>query len=138
MTEQYPQIENREDMVIIRGGLGRNIIFDIGYPGDGEGWDEVAELFDIDDEDYISNPGDMFYQGIGFMRLITRKSDGKVFGHGFWASPGHDNMESMEDDQAELAGVHYNYEEGVEAPYVFLPVKAFQRTGYEVVFPHEN
>lgn len=87
------------------------------------------EAWVIDKEDYLGLEGDSFYQVIQFTRLIRRKADGAVFGASYYSSPGNDGVEGGNEglNPVEELGVSWEGE-----PVVFLPVRRFERVGYEL------
>lgn len=124
---------NGVEVLVVDYELAESIIYDIGYSGT-PGWDEFKAVFDIDSEDYLCDPEDTFYQGIEFTRLVTRRTDGAVFGAMYWSSPGNDFMESNTDQPVEYEALgrdEWDWEKGPE-PVIFLPVRKFERVGYEL------
>jgi len=135
MTD-YPVIEDLGDRVVIRGDLGGDVVWGLLWDGT-ENIQQFHALFTIDDTDYLGDPKESFYQGMLFTRVITRKSDGQKFGYSFWYSPGNDVMEGNDEQDWEELGLEIEYDDDYnivgERPYVFLPVREFHTTGYEVL-----
>ena len=125
------------EFLVLRGELGGNVLWDIGYSGDQEGWDSFLEDFEVDSTDYLGDPSDSHYQGTTFTRLIKRRSDGAVFGASYWWNPGIDSIEGEAVGQPDLSaiGVSYDWEADEPEPVVFVPVKRFERIGYELDNP---
>lgn len=74
---------------------------------------------------YMGDPQEGWYQGVTFTSVIRRKSDGELFGYNWWepiSKHGEPYFEGNGDD----FGLGYE-------DYVFLPVKPFTITGYEVL-----
>lgn len=78
----------------------------------------------------MSNKKEEFFDQIKFIRLIERKSDGKLFGFTY-----AEDISLGGKAYVHANGDDYGYEwEDEDSPiaYVFLPVKPFTVTGYEV------
>ncbi len=119
--------------VVLRGEMGRDVLFDVAWSGT-PGYAGFLEDFEVLKEDYLGEPGDAFYQVIQFTRLIRRRSDGRLFGAGYYESPGNDSMESGNEGMSpyEELGLSWDWESEEPEPVVFLPVTRFERVGYEV------
>lgn len=130
-------IINETDRVVMEGEWADEIILDVAYSGT-EHIDEFNELFEIVSGDHQA--GTDYYQGMDFMGLIRRKSDGRLFGYPYWSSPGNDGVETQLDPNGDDHGFEstYNddYSENLTGPFwVWLPVEPFTITGYRIATP---
>lgn len=125
------------EFIVLRGELGGNVLWDVGYSGDQEGWDSFLEDFEVDPTDYLGDPEDSHYQGTTFTRLVRRKADGAVFGASYWYNPGIDSIEGSAVGQPDLSaiGVPWDWENDEPEPVVFVPVQQFERVGYQLDNP---
>lgn len=138
LIEQH-RLPSGYEFVVLRGELGQDVVYDIGWTGT-PGWDEFTAEFEIDKTDYLGQAGDSFYQGIYFSRRIVRRSDGAEFVGGFWSSPGNDSMESnvtdlLGDFEAKGFKVSWDWENEEEMPVIFTPVRRSSRPVLEQVLP---
>lgn len=131
-------IVNEPDLVILPFELATVIIYSLFEEGT-EYDEEFNELFTVEEEDFLGDPDDQFYQVITFTRIIRRKSDGKMFGCVFTDSPGNDMEIQWEQSLYEL-GLNKNprYENIDEEDVAFLPVKTSTRIVYEVIKPTQS
>lgn len=120
-------IINEPDRVVLVGEWGLEIIYYVTYSGT-ENLAEFLSEFEIVTGNFMADPGEDFYQGVLFMSLIRRLSDGKLFGYERW-----ENVAKYNDaDEAQPNGDEHGFESESETPYwVWLPVKPFTITGYE-------
>lgn len=127
-------IINEPDRVVLVGEWGSEIIYDVTYSGT-ENLSEFLSEFEIVKGDFMADPDEDFYQGVLFMSLIRRLSDGKLFGFPVWKMVAKYN----DADEAQPNGEEHGFEsewdendEYVKGPYwVWRPVKPFTITGYE-------
>ena len=125
------------EFIVLRGELGGTVLWDVGYPGESPEYDAFVSEFEIDSEGYLGDPEDSFYQVITFTRLVRRRSDGALFGAAYYSSPGNDFMEGGNEgmNPYKALGVPWDWESGEPEPLVLLPVRRFERVGYEVDKP---
>lgn len=137
-------IINEPERVILRGELAEAVMHNsLDYTWDVTADDlaAFADLFTVDETDYIGDPDDSFYQVVTFTRIIRRHSDGKLFGCTFTNSPGNDSYEQEHEQDLDKYGVEVEWDDNQEVvdgfPVVFLPVKEFTRVGFQVVEPEQ-
>jgi len=124
-------IIDQPDKIAFRDELGHDIAWDFFDYGDAK--DEQKAAFEAayevlrhgTDADWHTD-GDL-YQGSTLMRVIRRKSDGKLFGFSFWQGGGKYG-EAMVEHNGDDHGFpsKYDWEGGVdenEVWYVFRPVE---------------
>ena len=138
LIEQH-RLPSGYEFIVLRGELGQDVVYDIGWVGT-PGWEEFVAEFEIDKTDYLGQAGDSFYQGIYFSRRIVRRSDGVEFVGGFWSSPGNDSMESsvtdlMDEFKARGFEIPWDWEGDEEMPVIFTPVRRSERVVLEQVLP---
>lgn len=123
MTES---IINEPDRVVLTGEWASEVLYDVTYSGT-ENLEKFNEQFETVHGDFPANPDEDYYQGMLFMSLIRRKSDGRLFGYERW------EMLAKYDDapQAEPNGWDYGFETDDDV-YVWLPVEPFTITGYKI------
>lgn len=133
---------NEEDRVVIfdpepdeetgQEGIATYVLYDVLGPNDGEDATPFLEEFDIDPTKYV-HPNTDFYQGVEFVRVITRKSDGRKFGYQYWADISKYG-EAYPESNGEEHGFEWDEERG-EA-WVWLPVEPSTNPTY--VFESEG
>lgn len=129
-------IINEPDRVVLVGEWGSEVVYGVMYSGT-ENKAEFDELFEIPawSRNVLGDPNEDFYQGMTFMSLIMRKSDGKLFGYKRW-----ENVAKYNDYEVEPNGDEHGFESTFDedndwaylrGPYwVWLPVMPFMVTGY--------
>jgi hypothetical protein len=94
--------------------------------------DKFNELFE-DVGQFPGDPGEDYYQGMSFTRVIRRKTDGRLFGFTYWEDISK-HGESFVESNADEHGIKVQYDADWEPiggePFVFLPVTEFKITGY--------
>jgi hypothetical protein len=128
-------IVNEPGRVVMEGEWVEEIVLDIAWPGT-DHIEELNDLFEIVKGSHQA--GTDYYQGMDFMGLIRRKSDGRLFGYPYWSSPGNDGMETQLDANGENHGFenefNADFTEYIRGPFwVWLPVETFEITGYRLV-----
>lgn len=135
--EQAPPIVNELDRVIMCGeDWVKELIHDVA-------WSETRniELFETDFEvvsgHHMADPKESFYQGVEFMSLIRRKSDGRLFGYPRWEPVAKHaeapDVEPNGDDHGLESTWNDDYTDYVTGPFwVWLPVEPFTITGYRI------
>ena len=91
--------------------------------------DEFDELFETVGK-FMSNPHESFYQGLDFMSVIRRKSDGNLFGFEYWEDISKHGEPYAEPNGEDFPELEENDDYGW---YVFKPVESFTITGYKYV-----
>lgn len=134
-------VEDYGDKVVIYDDLAENIIlYDLDYLPDEakDGAESFRSGFRIVNRERVhGNPGETYYQGITFIRVIERLSDGKLFGYLYWEDVSKHGSRSVEPN-GEKYGFDFEWDEWQDegywpSVYVFLPVEPFSITGYHVV-----
>lgn len=134
-----PRILNEPDRVGFRGEPGEEVA-----QGRLDGWYENVseqeqeefkasfnEQFEFPGKQFMANPQEDYYQGIEFMTVIRRKSDGRLFGFQYWEDISK-HGESYIEPNGDKHGFEYDLEsEDEEDWYVFTPVEPFTITGYK-------
>jgi hypothetical protein len=138
MSAIPPPIVNEENRVILRGELAAEVIHDICWT-ETPNYDEFQGLFEIVSGHHLGDPKEDYYQGVTWTALIKRKADGKLFGFSYWKPVAKHNADTYFESNAEEHGIETEYDEdynpvGGEA-FVFMPVREFTVTGYEVEQP---
>lgn len=133
-------IRNESDRVVMEGEWVDEIVLDVAWSKT-DHIDEFNELFEIVPGDHQA--GTTYYQGMDFMALIRRKSDGRLFGYPYWSSPGNDGMETQVDANGEEHGLESlmsdDWSTCTEGPFwVWLPVETFPITGYRLAATKEQ
>lgn len=77
---------------------------------------------------FHADPNEPYYQGINFMSVWKRKSDGKCFGYQYWESI-HKHGEPYIESNGDSHGIDWQDPRG-EA-FVFVEVEPFTITGYK-------
>lgn len=134
MSEQALIVE--PDRIIMRGEWAHEVIYDVTYSGT-ENLPAFEEAFEIVGTKFMADPGEDFYQGIEFMTVIRRKSDGRLFGYQRW-EPVAKYAEAPEvESNGEEHGFEYEYDAdytevlGGEV-FVWQPLEPFTITGYRI------
>lgn len=139
MSDDQQYIVDQPDKIAFKTDLGRDIAWDhLGY---GEAPDEQQAAFNAayeyvkwDGNNYFHTDGDL-YQGSTLMRVIRRKSDGKLFGFAYWSGGGkhgEDNIDHNGDDHGFPS--KYDWEDGVdedEVWFVFRPIVSAPLPAYK-------
>lgn len=128
------------EFIVLRGELAeRAMMFSWGMESDsGEyrvaGASEFLSDFELVGDSFLGDPADSFYQVITFSCVYRRKADGRLFGCSYYGSPGNDAYEYGNEgmNPYEALGVPWDWESGEPEPLVLLPVRRFERVGYEV------
>lgn len=132
-------IIDQPDKVAFRDDIGHDVAWgDLEY-GDAsfeqiEAFNAAYELVKNGGRDEFHTDGDL-YQGSTLMRVIRRKSDGKLFGFSYWQGGGkygEANIEPNGDDHG-FPG-KYDFQDGVdedEAWYVFRPIELAPLPAYK-------
>lgn len=133
-------IIDQADKIALLNDLGHDVAWDsLDY---GDAAPEQKSEFEAAYE-FVKNGGSSqwhtdgdTYQGSTFMRVIRRKSDGKLFGFPFWEGGGKYGEAHIEPngDEHGFPG-KYDWEDGVEEDevwYVFLPVVAATIPAYRL------
>jgi hypothetical protein len=118
------------DKIALRGDLGHDVAWNFLDYGDAAvddiaAFQESYELVRNGTDDWWHTDGDL-YQGTTLMRVIRRKSDGKLFGFSYWQGGGKHGEADVEhngDDHGFPS--KYHWEDGVdedEVWYVFRPI----------------
>lgn len=119
------------DRVIFRGELATEVIHGVLWNGS-DHVDKFNELFE-DVGQFPGDPGEDYYQGMSFTRVIRRKTDGRLFGFTYWEDISK-HGESFVESNADEHGIKVQYDADWEPiggePFVFLPVTEFKITGY--------
>jgi len=136
MTES---IINTETKIAFKNAIGHDVAWADEY---GESTEEDRKAFHADFEfvkwgsdNYFHTDGDI-YQGSTLMRVIRRKSDGKLFGFAYWEGGGKYGETDIEPNGDEHGfPSRYDWEDDVaegeeESWYVFLPVKSASIPAY--------
>lgn len=124
---------NEPDRVIMRGEWATEIIYNVT-------WSETENIaafetdFEIVDGDHQA--GTDYYQGLAFMSLIRRKSDGRLFGYPTWRPLAKHADTGDVDPNGEDHGFEYEFDTDYNVIggeiYVWLPVETFTITGYRI------
>lgn len=135
----HPAVEGGE-FVVIRGDLTNGVLYGHRWSiehdgGEGGGGKAFLDMFELVGDEFLGDPADSFYQVIVFTTVYRRKSDGKLFGCSYYGSPGNDSVEYGNEgmNPYEALGVSWDWESDEPEPLVLLPVREFQRVGYEVI-----
>lgn len=134
-------IVDAEDKIAFRDGLGHDIAWDSLSYGDSTPeqraeFEAAYEMVKNGSDTWFHTDGDL-YQGSTLMRVIRRKSDGKLFGYSFWEGGGkygETDIEHNGDDHGFES--KYDWEDDVEEDevwYVFLPVELAPLPAYKFV-----
>lgn len=134
-------IVDAEDKIAFRDGLGHDIVWDFFGHGDSTveeraEFEAAYELVKNGSDTWFHTDGDL-YQGSTLMRVIRRKSDGKLFGYKYWEGGGKYG-EMYVDPNGDDHGFpsKYDWEDDVdedEVWYVFLPVELAPLPAYRFV-----
>lgn len=137
-----PELKNNfiveNDKLVAFDELGEYLTRGIGFPDEAseETISRFNEIFETMDSPshILGDPDEEFYQGVTFIQLIRRKSDGQLFGFEYFEM-------FADGSEWEPNGDEHGYE--IEPPdnhdwdndyfpsvYVFLPVRPFTVTGY--------
>lgn len=129
-----PWIIERPELVAFRDELGNSICWasiDDAYTEEAEAHKATFDASGYENvkngsKDWFHTDGDL-YQGSTLMRVIRRKSDGKLFGFSYWEGGGKygEAMIEPNGDDHGFPG-KYDWEDGVEEDeiwYVFTPIK---------------
>lgn len=101
--------------------------------------DNFKEAFEIVNmgRNIMGDPNESFYQGVNFVKLVRRKSDGKLFGFDYFRMLSDISNETGIEPNGDEHGYDFevpndfNWEEDYyPSVYVWLPVKTFTITGY--------
>lgn len=140
-NETRTEIIDQPDKVAFLNELGSAIAWGSVHDAYSEEAEAMRDLFDAayeyvknGDDDWFHTDGDL-YQGSTLMRVIRRKSDGKLFGFSYWQGGGKygEAMIEANGEDHDLPG-KYDWEDGVdedEVWYVFRPVTATTIPAYE-------
>lgn len=85
---------------------------------------EFDANYEVVGNEFLGNPKEDWYQGVDFTAVIRRKSDGKLFGYGWW-TPVSKHGEPYFEPNGEEFGLGPD-------EFVFLPIRPFIVTGYEI------
>lgn len=125
------------DKVALRDELGHDAAWGDVVHGDAnaEQVTDFKEAYELLDGDFHTD-GDL-YQGSTLMRVIRRKSDGKLFGFAFWQGGGKYG-EAMIEPNGDDHGFpsKYDWEDGVardEVWYVFRPIELAPLPAYKFI-----
>ena len=130
-------IVNEPDRVIMNGEWAGEVIYDVTYSGTPH-IEEFEAEFEIVPGYHMADPAESFYQGVEFMALIRRRSDGRLFGYPYWKPVAKyaecdDVGPNGDDHDLEPTWTDDTYEEYADGPfYVWLPVEPFTITGYAI------
>jgi hypothetical protein len=135
LTAKSVAILNETDRVILVGEeWPKEVIYDVTW-SETDHLEEFNALFEIVPGDHQA--GTDYYQGLDFMALIRRKSDGRLFGYPYWKPL----AKHADEPDVEPNGGDHGFEPEFNADYteytfgphwVFLPVEPFTITGYRV------
>jgi hypothetical protein len=158
----WPLYANEPDRVILRGDLAEDVIWhpDINsdnldhwyYDAPIEAVAAVLADFDILQPPHGANGAFLadtdFYQGVNAMRVLRRKSDGRLFGYKYWDTAGNDSWEpdnsgngddhpgtNLPEPDTNAPGFDWDRDWPPQT-YVFLPVEPYTITGYR--FPKDG
>lgn len=126
-----------DDRVIVFDDLGESVVLDeFSDIEDGikANWDANFELVG----DNFLQPDEDFYQGLNFLTVIKRKSDGRLFGYERW-EPVAKNAETYLDANGDQHGFEnweipdgFNWDDDYfPTVYVFLPVEPVMLPGFK-------
>lgn len=126
-------IVDTDNKVALKNGIGHDVAWgnldypDEATPAEVEAFKSAFEVVKWGTHDYFHTDGDL-YQGSTLMRVIRRRTDGKLFGFPYWSGGGKHGEDIIEPNGDEENGFpgEYDWEDGVdedEVWYVFLPVK---------------
>lgn len=100
--------------------------------------DKFLEEFELVGAELFGDPKEDFYQGILFITVFRRKSDGRLFGYPHW-EPVAKHAEAYLEPNGGEHGFDWDIPEGhnwdddyLPEVYVFLPVEPFTITGYQI------
>lgn len=129
-------IINEPERVILVGEWVGDVIHDVMW-SETEHIDEFEAQFEIVSGHHLADPRESFYQGVEFMALIRRRSDGRLFGYPYWSPIAKhaeaDEVEPNGDEHGFEATFNDDYTEYVDGPFwVWLPVETFVITGYQI------
>lgn len=138
-----PELKNsfivEEDKLVVFDELGEHLSRGIGIPSNAseETISRFNELFEpVENLNTLGNPEEDFYQGITFITLIRRKSDGQLFGYEYFDmfSDGAECEPNGDENgyEFETPDNHDWENDYYPAVYVFLPVRPFTVTGYTI------
>ena len=139
-------IVDAEDKIAFRDELGHDIAWDFLDCGDStcDHRAEFAATYELvknGSDSWFHTDGDL-YQGSTLIRIIRRKSDGKLFGYEFWEQGGKYGGTEMEAN-GDYHGFpsKYDWQDGIDANeewYVFLPVELAPLPAYKFVDKKED
>lgn len=139
-----PKIENsfrnEDDRVLVFDDFAGEVIHSKywSYSEFPETRDKFLEQFDVVGSELFGDPDEDFYQGIKFITVIKRKSDGRMFGYEHW-----EPVAKHADPELEPNGEEHGFDWDIPDNfnwdddyfpnvYVFLPVEPFTITGYQI------
>lgn len=123
------------DRIIMYGDWVAGVIYDVLYGADEDLEAEFLSQFEIVGR-FMGNPKEHFYQGIDWVMVIRRKSDGRLFGYTYWRPVAKHSDDAYLEENGEEFGLQPPYEEDNYCPiYVWLPVEEFTITGYKIIKP---
>lgn len=128
-------IVDEENRVILRGELAEDVIHRIIWT-ETPHRAEFQALYELEDANYLGDPRERWYQGVTFTTVIRRLRDRRPFGYSYW-----EDISKYGDALVEPNGDDHGLEPEYDSQwnpiggyvYVFLPVREFTITGYEVV-----
>ncbi len=141
---------NEETRVVIYDDLAKSIINGMEFREGGYYYENLQEeaaaffnLFELHelDKKFLASPTESFHDLIVMIRVIRRKSDGKLFGYEYDNSLG-----KYEDDESlfgngEENGIEFDFPSDYDwdsrdsyhpTAFVFKPVQPFTLTGYQI------
>lgn len=136
MLKCTDNIINEPERVGFLNKLGHDVIWDFmtnGSEASAEQHAEFDELFEHLGDGHHTDGS--FYQGITFLTLIRRKSDGQLFGHDYWESYSDGRMYG-EGDASDDSLNKYDEENDwatLEEWHFFLPVELKPLPAYRFV-----
>lgn len=129
------------DRIIMYGDWAEGVIFDVLYGENADLESDFHEHFEIVNEpSYVmADPDEDFYQGVSFMSIIKRKSDGRLFGYEYWQPVAKHDSDAIVEENGDELGLQPEYvDEDHYCPiYVWRPIEPFTITGYRLV-PQEE
>lgn len=117
-----------EDRLILFGSFAESVILlggdDSEYPQANMDLFDQINLYESPRSLWESRIDEDYYQGLNVMRVLERKSDGKLFGFEYW-----EDISKNGDSYLEPNGDEHDFEWD-DGAFVFLPVKPFTITGF--------